>query len=257
MNPSLYDLIYSGLARSAAYRSALSDGSFDLPEWVVPLSSVHRAVLERLAAELEVSENDEFVDLACGLGGPGLWIAQRTGANVVGIDFSEVAIREARRVAEEIGMSSHATFVVADATRTGLPRSGFAAVVSIDSLQFIDAGAAAVEIARILQPGGRAVITTWEKLTTVEVPTVVRDYRPYFQAAGLNVLNVEELGDARDRELAHYRAMLKRADLLRAEMRDGAEPILHEADVGVRRGSDPPRVRKVLIVARKPEGSFR
>lgn len=149
MNPALYNLVYSGLARSAAYRSTLSDISFGLPDWVVPLSSVHCAVLERIATELGVSESDEFVDLACGLGGPGLWIAQRTGANVVGVDFSEVAIREATRLAEEIGMASRATFVVADATRTGLPNSVFSALMSIDALQFIDAGAATAEIARI------------------------------------------------------------------------------------------------------------
>ena len=86
--------------------------------------------------------------------------------------------------------------------------------MSVDALQFIDAEAAAAEIARILQAGGRAVITTWEALTEVEVPTVVRDYRPYFSAAGLRVSRVE-------------------VDVLRCE-------------------SDPPRVRKVMIVAQKP-----
>lgn len=100
------------------------------------------------------------------------------------------------------------------------------------------------------------MITTWEKLTAVELPSVVDDYRPHLQAAGLTVLNVEVL-DERDRELAHYRAMLKRAESLRAEMGDAAEPILHEADDGVRRASDPPRVRKVLIVAQKLESSLR
>jgi hypothetical protein len=43
------------------------------------------------------------------------------------------------------------------------------------------------------------------------------------------VSSVEVL-DEREREIAHYRAMLKRADVLRTEMGDAAEPILHEAD---------------------------
>lgn len=251
MNSSLYDAIYAGLASSSAYRAALVETAFDLPEWVVPLSSVDRAALERIATEIAAGENDRIVDLACGLGGPGLWIAMRANACITGVDYSAVAIGEARRLAAALDMRTRATFVVADATRTGLTASAFDAVVSVDALQFMDAATAIAEIARILKPGGRAAITTWEALTDVEVPTVVRDYRPYVRSAGLTLLKAEVLAGARARELAHYRALLSRAQLLRAEMREGAEPLLHEAEAGVRREGDPPRVRKVLVVAEK------
>jgi 2-polyprenyl-3-methyl-5-hydroxy-6-metoxy-1,4-benzoquinol methylase len=116
MNPELYDLVYAGIAHSPAYRAALAEIGCDLPEWLVPLSSMERSVLERIAGEMHLRENLQFVDLACGLGGASLWLAQRTGANVVGVAFSSVAIREA--------------------ARTGLPDGAFAAVTSIDALQF-------------------------------------------------------------------------------------------------------------------------
>lgn len=252
INSELYDRVYSGIARSSAYRAALADIGFDLPDWVVPLSSLERSTLERMAEAMRVDEKDEFVDLACGLGGSALWMAQHTGARVVGVDFSEVAIHEATRLAGALEMEARASFVVADATRTGLRSERFAALMSVDALQFIDAEAAAAEIARILKPGGRAVITTWEALTDVEVPTVVRDYRPYFSAAGLTVSRVEADAGARAREHSHYRAMLRRSESLRAEMGDAAGPLLEEAESTLRRENDPPRVRKVLIVAEKP-----
>ncbi len=252
MNSELYDRVYSGVARSSAYRATLADIGFNLPDWVVPLSSLERSTLERIAEEMRVNENDAFVDLACGLGGSALWMARHTGARVVGVDFSEVAIREAARLGRVLEMEARASFVVADATRTGLPSAAFAALMSVDALQFIDAQAAAAEIARILQPGGRAVITTWEALTEVEVPTVVRDYRPYFSAAGLRVSRVEVDAAARAREHSHYRAMLRRSEALRAEMGDAAAPLLEEAESALRCESDPPRLRKVTIVAQKP-----
>ena len=251
MEPALYDLIYAGLASSVAYRDVLAEISFDLPEWVVPLSTVDRPALERMAGAMRLRSGDTFVDLACGLGGPGIWIAERTGASVVGVDFSRVAIAEAEALAAERGMSARARFVVADAAETGLPTAAFAAVACIDSLQFVEPVAGTVEIARLLAPGGVAVVTTWEALTDVELPTVVRDYEPFFSSAGLAVTRHEIVEGARARELTHYRAVLEHADRLREEMHDAAEPLLHEAQSGLRREHDPPRVRKVFIVARK------
>jgi ubiquinone/menaquinone biosynthesis C-methylase UbiE len=251
MHSDLYDVIYAALDQSAAYRSVRADMALDLPDWLVPLSAGDRALLERVARAMRLRPGDEFVDLACGLGGSGIWIAQQTNARVVGVDFSPVAIAKARALAAELGLSDRARFVVADAAGTGLPGGEFAAIASIDSLQFVDAAAATLEMARLLRPGGIAAIATWEALTGVELPTVVANYEPYLSSAGLAIQTREVLAGARARELAQYRSMLRHADALRAEMGDGAEPLLHEAASGLRREHEPPRVRKVFIVAQK------
>lgn len=126
---------------------------------------------------------------------------------------------------------------------------GNAADGSIDALQFMEPARAVAEIARVLRPGGRAAVLTWEALADVEVPTVVRDYRPYFQAAGLRIRTHESVPDARDREMRYFHALTARAKELRAEMGEAAEPILHEAADRIAREHDPARVRKVFIVA--------
>jgi ubiquinone/menaquinone biosynthesis C-methylase UbiE len=248
----LYESIYSSLANSDAYRAVVAESKTGLPDWVVPLSCVDRALLERIAEALRVRDGDTFVDLACGLGGPALWIAQLTGASAIGIDFSHRAVSQAAALAARLNLGKQAQFYAREATRTQLPDASVAALMSIDALQFIEAGAVTNEIARILRPGGRAVIVTWEALTDVDVPTVVRDYCPHLETAELAVQTHVVIEGARARELAQYRLLMKHAGALRAEMGDAAAPLLREAESGLSRESAPPRVKKVFIVASKP-----
>ena len=49
--------------------------SGDYPEEAEPFSYVTRTDLHRIASELRVRETQTFADLACGRGGPGLWVA--------------------------------------------------------------------------------------------------------------------------------------------------------------------------------------
>jgi ubiquinone/menaquinone biosynthesis C-methylase UbiE len=250
----LYDLIYSALPDSDAYRAVVAENKTDLPNWVIPLSSVDRSLLERIGEAMQLRAGDTFVDLACGLGGPALWIAQETGASLVGTDFSTVAVAHASALAASLDLTQRVRFHSRDATRTELPDASVRAVMSIDALQFIEPEAVTKEIARILRPGGRATIVTWEALTDLEMPTIVRDYRPYLQSAGLTVHTHAPIAGARARELAQYRFLMKHSAALRAEMGEAAEPLLHEAQTGIAREHTPPRVQKVFIVASKPMG---
>lgn len=248
----LYDLIYSALPHSDAYRAVVAETKTDLPDWVIPLSSVDRPLLERIGEAMHLRAGDTFADLGCGLGGPALWIAQRTGASLIGIDSSPVAVSHANALSTELNLTQRTRLYARDATRTELPDDSVGAVMSIDSLQFIEPEAVAKEIARILRPGGRAAIVSWEALTELELPTVVRDYRPFFEAAGLTILTHDTMEGARARELAQYRLLIKHAEALRAQMGEAAEPLLHEAESGLAREHAPARVQKVFIAASKP-----
>ena len=68
---------------------------------------------------LRLRESATLVDLACGRGGYGLEVAARTGASLIGVDFSVEAIRQASQSAAALGRD--ARFVVADIAATGLP----------------------------------------------------------------------------------------------------------------------------------------
>jgi len=117
-----------------------------------------------------------------------------------------------------------ASFAVADAADTPLAASTADAIVCIDALQVVpDKGGLLREIARVLRPGGRAVITTWERRGSepADLPPVysIADAAALAGAAGLLVIAREEHQDWHGQERAFYQAVI-------AHDNDQAEPAL-------------------------------
>jgi ubiquinone/menaquinone biosynthesis C-methylase UbiE len=82
-----------------------------------------------------------LVDLACGRGGPGLWLCRATGADLVGVDWSPVgvdwspvAVREATGRATDFVPSDRVRFLVGDLAASGLPDECADAVVCLDAV---------------------------------------------------------------------------------------------------------------------------
>jgi len=246
-----YDGIYGRLAASPLYRDILASVS-GLPAWVAPFSPIDRATLVELADDLAMSPGGRLADVACGMGGPGLWIAERLGARLAGVDVSRAAIASATATTTANGWVDRAAFTVADATATGLDNASVDGVMSIYALMFIDAHDAIAEMARVLRPGARAVVLTSECIDEIVHPTMVRDYTPHFAAAGFTNVGKRARPAAREQSLRMFRALLDRAGDLTAELGAAASPILDEARETLARATKPPRVRDVKIVAQKP-----
>jgi SAM-dependent methyltransferase len=124
---------------------------------VLPWEGIAEAV-----TALRLSGGATLVDLACGRGGYGLEIAGRTGAWLIGVDFSAEAVRQATEHARWWGAAA-AEFRVGDLASTGLADGAASGVLCVDAIQFApEPQAAYQEIRRILAPGGRAVLTCWE-----------------------------------------------------------------------------------------------
>ncbi|HSB85967.1 MAG TPA: class I SAM-dependent methyltransferase [Ilumatobacteraceae bacterium] len=75
-----------------------------------------------VAAELDDLPPGRAVDLACGEGRNSLWLASK-GWDVVGVDFSRVALDKARSIAERRGL--HVDWVLADVTTYQPPAGAF------------------------------------------------------------------------------------------------------------------------------------
>jgi cyclopropane fatty-acyl-phospholipid synthase-like methyltransferase len=88
--------------RQAIFRKVLGEEYPDLDQ----NSLVTLSELERYARELHVGEGDLLVDVACGRGGPGLWVAARTKARIIGIDIAASAVDAARKRAAAVGQSA-------------------------------------------------------------------------------------------------------------------------------------------------------
>src|SRR5215468_3457046 len=124
-----FDAIFARIAESetlsAIWRDVYRE---DYPRDATPFSFVTIPELRWLATALNLDRGRSLVDLACGRGGPGLWVAKATGATLVGLDSSVVAIEAASATARRA--SDAAAFVVADAAATGLRAESVDAVMS-------------------------------------------------------------------------------------------------------------------------------
>lgn len=96
------------------------------------------------------------VDLACGTGNAALTAAAR-GARVTGVDITA----ELCAIGAQKDGGASVTWVVADASDTGLPGGAFDAMVSNMGVVFVEPAAQVAEIARLLAPGGTAAFSTW------------------------------------------------------------------------------------------------
>ena len=251
MDENPYDRLYESIAQSTTYREVLRAAVPSLPGWIVPLSVTSLHDLEVFSDLMELRPGQRFVDLACGLGGVALWISERSGATCSAVDFSTVAIQHAAELAKSRGLNGRATFVAADMCESGLESKAFDSVLSVDAVQFVDADKIAAEIARILRPGGIAVVRSWEALSEdVPRPTMVTDYRPVFERAGFQLVSKAIIED-RLEWLNYFTEIDRRASAFREELGDAVEPILEEAAEMLRRADQPPRTQRMLLKVRR------
>lgn len=160
-------------------------------------------MIEKLAA----GPGDRVLDVGCGPGKPAVQLARASGAEVVGISIStgDVALATARAEAE--GIQDRVRFEHANALDLPFPDNSFDHVLAFESIVHIpDRARVLTEIARVLRPGGRVVLTDFTRLgpavqdpedhaALVEAlaswraaPVVsVEDYPGFARAAGLMI----------------------------------------------------------------------
>ncbi|GAB3431413.1 class I SAM-dependent methyltransferase [Flindersiella endophytica] len=163
-----FDGAFTNYARAGTQLRELFTTVFDetLPAEVEPFSFVPLDGLRLIADRLELGEGDRLLDLACGRGGPGLWVARETGATLVGVDPSSVAVAHARERRALFGLENRARFTVGEFGELGA--AGFAdasvdGVLCVDAVQFApDLPAALADVHRVLRPGKHLALTIWD-----------------------------------------------------------------------------------------------
>lgn len=155
-----FDGWYADMAGSPV-KDEIEQRHLGLPPHLLSTSMLPWEGIAEVVEALRLCGGDVVLDLACGRGGYGLEIAARTGAQLVGVDFSAEAVRQATQQARRAGVI--AEYRVGDLAATGLDAGSVHAVLCIDSIQFADHPAASyAEMRRVLGPGGRAALTCWQ-----------------------------------------------------------------------------------------------
>jgi len=97
------------------------------------------------------------LDIGCGAGGKTLFYARCGAEEVVGVDLVEEHLRQARELAERLGLAGRASFVLGDAVHLDFITEGsFDTIIANDLVEHLDyPGATLVECAHVLRPGGR------------------------------------------------------------------------------------------------------
>lgn len=211
--------------------------------------------LDRMAEDCRLSAGDRLADIGCGRGGPGIWLAARCDAELIGIDIAETALEAAREKARIFGLADRAAFRLGSFTDTNTAAGSLQAVMSIDALLFApDKAKALAELARITAPGGRLLLTTWDYHTQpYGRPPQLSDHRPVIEAAGFSVLTYAETDQWRERQYRTNVLMIESVEELAAE--DGRDPAELLAGLQEMLATNDCMSRRVYVVAERRQDS--
>jgi len=128
-----YDSLFSRTEASKAY-STFCERVFgkDLSQYnVLDMEQLHT-----LVEMLELKPGEVALDLGCGNGRITEYISHLTGAKMVGLDFAAEVIKNAQH--RTVDKRDHLTYVTGDMNELSFDEESFDAIISIDTLYFVE-----------------------------------------------------------------------------------------------------------------------
>jgi arsenite methyltransferase len=184
---------------------------------------------ERLGEILGLTQESRVLDVASGVGTSALFLAERFGCEVLGIDYSQKNVEQAREQTGSRGLGARVRFGRADAEKLPVPDSSFDAVICECAFcTFPDKAAAARDFIRVLRPGGRAGISDLTRgsvlpkelegllawIACIADAQPVEGYAACFRDAGLIIQHVEQHDEALVEMVNQIRRKLLGAEIM-------------------------------------------
>jgi cyclopropane fatty-acyl-phospholipid synthase-like methyltransferase len=252
--------------RDTASGENMHFGYWDASDSDVSFNEAADRLTDLMTERLRLAKGDHVLDVGCGVGGPAVRIANRTGARVTGISNSQEQIIRANALADSVGVGGSVEFRNVDAMRLPFAPGSFDAAIAVDSIFHMpDRAGMLGQICQILRPGGRLVLTDYVERAPISAanrPIVDRylqdfmitlarvdDYPPMIRLAGLRLDEILDISEHTVRR--SFGQIPKRIDnsrqRLKSELVDEVLDQFDHADM-----ADVPEFGAVLIVAQKP-----
>jgi SAM-dependent methyltransferase len=207
-----FDQWYADLLASPA-RNAIVARTLGLPPGMLSTGSLTWPGVAEVTEALRLPPDGLLVDAACGFGSYGIEVARRADARLLGVDFSTVALEQARARSAAFLPVGRAEFLPGTLTATGLPDGVADGLMCLDSVQFASPPLAGLhEFRRVLAAGGRLVLTGWEAVEPsdervgprIRAMNLGRD----LPAAGFTDVRVQDRTDWREAELRMWQEFM-------------------------------------------------
>ena len=265
---------YTHGSLEAAILQALTAAGKDLDALtaadLAPVDEFHiggREATEHLAQSLGLTAGARLLDIGSGIGGAARYFAGEHGVTVTGIDLTDEYVQVAAALAVRVRMAEQVAFHQASALDLPFEAASFEAATMLHvGMNIADKAGLFAEAARVLVPGGQIgvydIMRTGDGPLAYPVPwaadesfsflTAPDDYRQALEAAGLEIVDLE---DRRDFAVAFFERMRARLG-----GKDGPPPlglhILMGADAPMKYGNMMRNVEAglmapVQIIARK------
>ena len=163
----------------------------------------------KLAESCHLDNHTRVVDISCGKGTSAVYLAERYGCEVVGIDISDDLVAQATILAKKKGLEGKVAFRVGDALQLPFLDNEFDVAVSQAMLVLVaDKRKAILEALRVTKPGGYLgwLELSWKKQPTADFLDAVSNvlcaycmqnvstfqgWEDLFKEAGINQLAIQ------------------------------------------------------------------
>ena len=183
----------------------------------------------RLGENLGLRGGQRVLDVASGKGESAIFLAQKFGCEVVGIDFGAENVRQAAVRAAEAKVADLVSFRQGDAEKIDFPDANFDVVICECAFcTFPDKRAAASEFVRVLKPGGKVGLSDLTRAATLPAELTgllawvaciadarpVAEYAGYLESAGMGGVEVEPHDEALGEMVRDIQGKLLGAELM-------------------------------------------
>jgi ubiquinone/menaquinone biosynthesis C-methylase UbiE len=184
---------------------------------------------ERLGELLALGPDDRVLDVASGLGTSAIFLAERFGCQVVGVDYSDNIVAQANARVSEPGLTDRIRFEVGDAENLSFKDGSFDVLICECAFcTFPSKEEAAQQFVRVLRPGGRIGLSDLTRsgplpseldnlmawVACIADAQPIEEYTRILNSAGFSIEQVEAQDEALGELIDEIRGKLLVAELM-------------------------------------------